>query len=78
MISLLHYLTAVQRLKESEKTIQAMGGVSECNDMLLAQHEMIQLEKEFYRDEVKALTIYIGVLFVLIIGSWALYMEWFQ
>jgi hypothetical protein len=53
MLSLIHYISAVRRLKESEKTIYMMGGRDGCNEMLLAQHEMIELERDYYLDEAQ-------------------------
>ena len=53
MLSLIHYVSAARRLKESEKTIYMMGGRDGCNEMLLAQHEMIELERDYYLDEVQ-------------------------
>lgn len=64
MISLIHYISAKRRLKESEKTVMMMGGKDECPPMIQAQTEMIQLEMEYYRDEVKNL---IGFILVTII-----------
>lgn len=63
MISIIHYISACRRLKESEKTVMMMGGESECNDMILGQRDMIKLEKEYYHDEV----VKLGLLFVVIL-----------
>jgi len=51
MISIIHYISAGRRLKESEKTVHMMGGEGECQPMLLAQRDMIKLERDFYREE---------------------------
>jgi hypothetical protein len=51
MISIIHYISAGRRLKESEKTVYMMGGEDECQPMLLAQRDMIKLERDFYREE---------------------------
>jgi len=51
MISIIHYISAGRRLKESEKTVHMMGGEDECQPMLLAQRDMIKLERDFYREE---------------------------
>ena len=51
MISILHYISAGRRLKESEKTVYMMGGEDECPPMLLAQRDMIKNERDFYKEE---------------------------
>lgn len=48
MFSILNYLEAKNRLKESIKTIEMMGGEEECQPMLLGQRDMIELEKDYY------------------------------
>ena len=55
MISIIHYISAIRRLKESEKTVMMLGGESECQTMILAQRDMIKFEKEYYHDEVMKL-----------------------
>jgi hypothetical protein len=55
MISIIHYISACRRLKESEKTVMMLGGEIECQEMILAQRDMIKLEKEYYHDEVMKL-----------------------
>lgn len=62
MFSLLNFISSSQRLKESHKTIRMMGGPEECNSMVLAQHEMIELEVNYYRGESKKS----GVIFVVL------------
>ena len=52
MISIIHYVSAYRRLKESDKTIMMLGGVEECQEMIVAQNEMIRLEKEYYYEEM--------------------------
>ena len=55
MISIIHYISAIRRLKESEKTVMMLGGESECQEMILAQRDMIRFETEYYHDEVMKL-----------------------
>jgi len=67
MISIIHYISAKRRLKESNKTVMMMGGEEECQPMLLAQRDMIALETEYYREQVDkllnwALLFTVGVL----------------
>ena len=59
MFSFLHYISASRRLKESEKTIYMMGGREECDAMILAQNEMIKLERDYYKDESMKLGLYL-------------------
>jgi hypothetical protein len=51
MFSLLHYISASRRLKESDKTIFMLGGKEDCDAMILAQNEMIKLERDYYKEE---------------------------
>lgn len=69
MLSVIHYISASRRLKESEKTIHMLGGKSECNEMILAQNEMIKLEKEYYREETIKLGMFLSIaFFVFLLG----------
>jgi len=52
MLSIIHYVSAYRRLKESDKTIMMLGGVEECQPMIVAQNDMIRLEKEYYHEEM--------------------------
>ena len=64
MLSLIHYISASRRLKESEKTIYMMGGRKGCNEMTLAQHEMIELERDYYKEETSKFFVlcFIGLM----------------
>jgi hypothetical protein len=73
MISIIHYISACRRLKESNKTVMMMGGESECNEMLLGQNEMIKLEKEYYHEKMIKLAIYTLITVPLIIVVVSLY-----
>ena len=68
MISIIHYISAIRRLKESEKTVMMLGGESECQTMILAQKDIIKLEKEYYHDEVMKLVglflIFVPIIFI--------------
>jgi hypothetical protein len=63
MMCIIHYISAGKRLKESEKTIYMMGGRDGCNEMLLAQHEMIELERDYYKEETIKLLWLVAFLF---------------
>ena len=44
-----------------------MGGPEECNHMLLAQRDMIKLERDFYKEESVQLLLKLSIVFVLIL-----------
>lgn len=62
MISIIHYISSKRRLQESTKTIYMMGGREECQPMLLAQHDMIEHEVEYYKEEMAKFLVW-GFLF---------------
>jgi hypothetical protein len=64
MFSIINYVEAKRRLKQSAETIEMMGGPKECNEMVLAQHEMIQLEQEYYRNKAFQLAFVIAVVVI--------------
>ena len=70
MLSFIHYVSALRRLKESEKTVYMLGGEQEAPPMILAQRDMIKNEVEYYYDESIKLGLF---LFALAIGSAAVY-----
>jgi hypothetical protein len=63
MISFIHYISALRRLKEAEKTVYMLGGSREAPPMILAQRDMIKHEVDYYRDES------INLLFILLFGG---------
>jgi hypothetical protein len=65
MISFIHYVSALRRLKESEKTVYMLGGEHEAPPMILAQRDMIKNEVEYYQDESLKLGIYLGVVAIV-------------
>lgn len=68
MISIIHYISAIRRLKESDKTIHMLGGEKEAPPLVLAQRDMIKHEKEYYRDEALKLLIYcVGIAMSVLI-----------
>lgn len=75
MFSLLHYISASRRLKESEKTIFMLGGKQECNEMILAQNEMIKLERDYYRDESIKFGLFLVVISVVALFVFTFYMK---
>jgi len=59
MISFIHYVSALRRLKESEKTVYMLGGEREAPPMILAQRDMIKNEVEYYQEESIKLAFFI-------------------
>ena len=78
MISIIHYISAIRRLKESEKTVIMMGGESDCNEMVLGQRDMIKLEKEYYRDEVIKLALASLVIVPVVVISLSIYFKFYN
>ena len=69
----MNYIEAKRRLELSTETIQMMGGEIECNQMLLAQHEMIQLELDYHKTVFVNRILILGL--VAIISFIVLYFE---
>ena len=59
MFNLINYFQAKERLKESIKTIEMMGGEDECQPMLLGQRDFLMLEVDYYRDAFKTNCFYL-------------------
>lgn len=79
MISIIHYVSACRRLKESDKTIMMLGGAEECQEMIVAQNDMIRLEKEYYHEEmVKFGFICLILAMVCVILYITYYKEWIR
>ena len=55
MICIWNYYIAKQRLKEAVKTVDLMGGPDECQPMVVAQADFIQMELDFYILQMKSL-----------------------
>jgi hypothetical protein len=62
MLSYYHYWQAVKRLESSSKTLELMQ--PDVPDMVQAQHEMIERELEYYREESQKFTIILLILFL--------------
>lgn len=78
MISLIHYISACRRLKESEKTVMMLGGESECQEMILAQRDMIKLEKEYYHDEVLKMSILCVIAIPIVVAALSIYFKFYH
>lgn len=72
MISFIHYISALRRKKESDKTVYMMGGRDECDAMILAQNEMIGLEVEYYKEESIRLFVSL-IIFCIFLFMFVLY-----
>jgi hypothetical protein len=59
MFNLINYFQAKERLKESIKTIEMMGGEDECQPMLLGQRDFLMLEVDYYQDAFKTNCFYL-------------------
>ena len=73
MISIIHYISAGRRLEEANKTIYMMGGEDECQPMLLAQRDMIELEKDYYKEEATRFIAILCAITFLAIVSFSIY-----
>ena len=67
MISIIRYVSAERRLKEAQKTVIMLGGEDETPPMVLAQRDMIELERNYYRDEATDFLVHILVASILCI-----------
>lgn len=73
MISIIHYISASRRLEEAKRTVYMMGGEEECPPMLLAQRDMVQLEKEYWYGEAGVLAYEIAVILIIALIAFAFY-----
>ncbi len=81
MLSVIHYVSAVRRLEEIEKTILMMGGSRHHDEdvpvTLVAQRDMVKREIEYYRGECEALAFYSIITFVIVfigfVGYWKIF-----
>lgn len=70
MLSFIHYISALRRLKEAEKTIYMLGGSREAPPMVLAQRDMIKHEANYYKDESIKLGVLIFAVSIVLITSY--------
>ena len=56
MIAPYYYIDAKRRLREASITIDMMGGPDECQPMIVAQRDMLQLEMDYYLSQTKKFT----------------------
>ena len=64
MMCYIHYISALRRLREAEKSVIMLGGNREAPEMVRAQRDFIKLEKEYFGDEC------INMNFILLIVFW--------
>lgn len=75
MMCVIHYISALRRLKESNKTVMMLGGVDEAPPMIVAQNEMIGYEVQYYEEETLK---FIMLLIVLLLVSVPAYVWFFK
>ena len=63
MMCYIHYISALRRLREAEKSVIMLGGNREAPEMVRAQRDFIKLEKEYFGEEC------INMNFILILLS---------
>ena len=73
MMCIIHYVSALRRLKESKKTVTMLGGEREAPPMIRAQRDMIQLEVNYYRDEVGKFLVLFLVVVTIVLPSYVFY-----
>lgn len=69
MMSFIHYISAMRRLKELEKTVTLLKhdkySESDVPTMLLAQRDFVKLEVEYYKESVARLILLLIIIFSL-------------
>lgn len=75
MISFIHYVSALRRLKESEKTVYMLGGPREAPPMILAQRDMIKHEVDYYQDESIKLGLWLFAVAIVGISVYNLLLQ---
>ena len=71
-MSFIHYISAMRRLKELEKTVTLLKhdkySESDVPTMVLAQRDFVKLEVEYYKDSVaKLILLLIIILFLALL-----------
>ena len=74
MFSIIHYISAVRRLDDCNKSILMMGG-SEFHDegipmQLAAQRDMIKSEGKYYEEQVKLFGLLSAAFTIAFIATW--------
>ena len=72
MMCYVHYISALMRLHESEKTVIMLGGEREAPATVKAQRDFIKMEKEYFSEEcitmnfiLIALSAFTGMCYVI-------------
>jgi hypothetical protein len=77
MLSVIHYISAVRRLEEIEKTILMMGGSRDHDEdvpvTLVAQRDMVKREIEYYKERCEALVLYTFIISFLSLIAYGFY-----
>lgn len=77
MLSIFHYFSAKERLKEAQKTVYMMGGEEDCQELILAQRDIIKLEMDYYKEEMVNLLKQSGLCLVFMTISIPIYYFFF-
>ena len=78
MMCIVHYISALRRLKESKKTVMMLGGEREAPPMIRAQRDMIRLEMEYYRDEVASFFLLSCIVLAIVLPALVIYMRYYN
>ena len=73
MISIINYISASRRHKAFQDTIVQLGGESEAPLQMRAQRDIIQMEKEYYQEEMAGFFMITGIVFLLLLFAVATY-----
>ena len=73
MMCYLHYYSANKRLSEWEKTVKMLGGERNAGNQVLAQRDMVRLEKNYYADLCVTWNFILFFIMVLAISFFAVY-----
>ena len=73
MMCYLHYYSANKRLSEWEKTVKMLGGERNAGNQVLAQRDMVRLEKNYYADLCVTWNFILGFIIILSISFFAVY-----
>ena len=69
MMSFIHYISAMRRLKELEKTVTLLKhdkySESDVPTMVLAQRDFVKLEVEYYKESVARLILLLIIILFL-------------
>ena len=74
MMSIINYLSACRRLKECDKFIK-LHGAKNLPAQILAQRDMIELEKKYYSDETRIFFLTLLLVSIISVGALVIYLK---